>query len=118
MPNMPKMPSFGAQNLASELSSPSSEESQKDSSVGEEIVKPTLTTHEASVANQFKMPMTSNKGIECVASRKGFYNQTRLREGDSFTLRSENEFGDWFKCVDKDLEKKRVEFIKMKKASK
>lgn len=55
------------------------------------------------------------KPIEVVADRPGFYNQVRLREGDHFEIRSEDDWGEWFHCVEPGMEKKRVAFLKEKK---
>lgn len=53
--------------------------------------------------------------IEVVAMRKGFYNQQRYEEGDKFLIRSEDDLGEWMKCVDASKEKHRVELFRKKK---
>lgn len=55
------------------------------------------------------------KGIKVVATRKGFYNQMRYSEGDEFIIKSKEDFGDWMKCVDKELEKERVKHYEQKR---
>lgn len=60
----------------------------------------------------------SQSGIKVVATRKGFYNQTRISEGQSFIIRSFEEVAEWMSCVDPIIEKKRIQFIKDKKAKK
>lgn len=77
-----------------------------------EIINPALENNSQVAA------LAPKKRIEVVALGKGFYNQRRLKEGDKFHINSESEFGSWFKCVDKEFEKKRVEFLKNKKAKK
>lgn len=59
---------------------------------------------------------TESEGIDVVATRKGFYNLQRLREGDVFKIKNFKEIGEWMKCLDPDLEKKRLEILKNKKA--
>jgi hypothetical protein len=77
------------------------------------IVTPDNTNHSAVI-----VPKVPKTGIEVVAIGKGFYNQRRITEGTPFKIKSEAEFGSWFKCVDPDLEKKRVELLAAKKARK
>lgn len=81
---------------------------------------PVIDTPENNLNNksEVSIPLVPKKGIEVVALRKGFYNQMRWNEGDKFLIRSEKEFGEWFKCTDSYYEKKRLEFYKEKKAKK
>lgn len=65
--------------------------------------------------NEVKAPVAAQRGIKVVATRKGFYNQMRYREGEQFVIRSEEDFGEWMKCVDPSFEKKRQEFYKQKR---
>lgn len=62
------------------------------------------------------MPLVPKSGIKVVATRKGFYNQLRVKEGDEFIIKDFSKIGEWMKCVDPALERKRVEFYKNKKA--
>ena len=79
--------------------------------------KPEFITPETTNKSEIKLPQApTKKVIEVVATRKGFYNQNRIKEGEKFNLRSEAEFGEWFKCINPVLEKKRQEFLKNKKA--
>lgn len=80
--------------------------------------KPLMQSYEDGNASIMKAPSTPKKGIEVVALRKGFYNQFRINEGEKFLIRSEKDFGDWFRCTEPSFEKKRIEFINAKKAKK
>jgi hypothetical protein len=84
----------------------------------DEFKKPVMLSPEQNLQTQTKVPAAPRNGIEVVATRKGFYNQRRIKEGDEFKIRSEEEFGEWFKCKDAQFEKKRLEFVKNKKAKK
>lgn len=84
----------------------------------EELKAPTIISPDDSNNSQVSAPKAPKGGIAVVATGKGFYNQERLREGDKFSIRSEEDFGQWFKCEDKFWEARRVEFFKQKKASK
>lgn len=86
-----------------------------------EVVKPTLpeiNNPSTDVSNDISIPMIPKTGIKVVATRKGFFGQLRLAEGNEFTVYSSKQFGDWFKCVDPVFEKQRKQFIKDKKAKK
>lgn len=63
------------------------------------------------------VPLTKQV-IEVVATRKGFYGQVRISEGTKFSVASFDDLGEWMKCTDKEIEKKRVKFLKDKKAKK
>jgi len=56
--------------------------------------------------------------IEVVATRAGFYAQRRLSEGARFMVKDFSELGEWMKCVDSKMERKRVQFFKDKKKAK
>lgn len=79
--------------------------------------KPVIETPDTVNSSVAKVSVPS-KGIKVVATRKGFYNQTRMKEGEEFTIKSEEEFGEWFKCVDPKFEEKRQAFYKSKKVKK
>lgn len=51
------------------------------------------------------------EGIECIADRKGFYNQNRIEESEKFYLAGPEDFGSWFRCVNPDWEKARSKSI-------
>lgn len=63
------------------------------------------------------VPLTKQV-IEVVATRKGFYGQERISEGQTFKVASFKSLGEWMICTDKELEKKRKQFFKDKKALK
>lgn len=120
MPQMPNLPSLNNESSESEVgasSSPFTEDSaelnaaESDVTVEEDvqIAKPVVVTP-SEPSNQVKLQVPK-KGIEVVALRKGFYNQNRLKEGDTFYIKSTEEFGDWFKCTDPLFEKERVKIL-------
>ena len=117
MPQMPGMPSSVSDESDSKLDS-----SPIKLSVplhDEEVFKkPLLNTPDSNNSSTIAVPLISKQGIEVVAIRKGFYNRNRYKEGDKFFIRSEEQFGEWMKCVDPILEKKRIELYKSKKAKK
>lgn len=100
-------PALDSENVLSETPSEASEPSPVE--VKPEIIKP----NEAD--NEVKIPIVPKGGIEVVATRKGFYGQMRKREGDVFTVPKFESLGEWMRCKDPVLEKKRVEFFKEKK---
>ena len=128
MPQMPSMPSLDKNSDALEinsgaLSSPFAEDSASVESDVKEMydnveVKPAIENFDENLQTQVAIRSAPKKGIEVVATRNGFYNQSRYREGDSFLIKSEQEFGEWMKCVDPEMEKKRIEFYKNRKAKK
>lgn len=82
------------------------------------VQAPKLHSHETTISNSLENVMIPKGGIKVVALRKGFYNQNRLSKGAKFTVKSFDELGLWMRCEDSDLEKKRVQFLKEKKARK
>ncbi len=120
MPGMPSLVSDGAEALLSpesEVSIGSDASDLAESLLEAPVHKPTLISAENKSVSTVKAS-APKKGLEVVALRKGFYNQHRLREGDSFTIKSFEDLGDWMKCVDPDLQKKHLENLKYKKAIK
>jgi len=113
MPQMPQMNPLQdsavnpAESLVPELQAP----------IHEEILKPVIKNADNEDSSKVVISVPK-KGIEVVAMAKGFYNQNRYVEGDKFSIRSEQEFGEWMKCVDPAMEKRRIEFYKNKKAKK
>lgn len=65
--------------------------------------------------SSLKLPNAPKGGFEAVATRSGFYGQSRLREGDTFQMAAFEDFGEWMKFLDPDIERKRVQFLKEKK---
>ena len=105
VPAAPEMDAVGSEDV---LNAPSHEE----------IVKPTIISQEEKISNSIVAPRIPRSGIDVVADRNGFYNQERISEGRPFKVKSFEELGEWMRCIDPDLEKKRVEFFKNKKAKK
>lgn len=62
------------------------------------------------------IPIVPKSGIKVVATRKGFYNQSRIKEGHEFVIKDFSKIGDWMKCLDPVLERKRLSYYKKKKA--
>lgn len=60
----------------------------------------------------------SKQGIEVIATRKGFYGQRRVPKGETFSVASFADLGEWMICTDKEQEKKRQQFFKEKKKAK
>ncbi len=54
-------------------------------------------------------------GVEVIALRAGFFQQSRKVEGDRFVIPSPDRIGDWMKFADPKLEAKRQADIKAKK---
>ena len=94
------------------------EENVKNSLPGEEEIKQEYITPESSNSSSISIPKFSSKGIEVVATRKGFYNQRRISEGEKFIVKKKENLGEWMKCVDPALERERFNFFKNKKAKK
>ena len=110
---MPGLVSAGSMPTLSEASS---YEEASDLALPEHV-KPILE----SVENKSESLVSASplkKGIEVVALRKGFYNQHRLKENETFTVKSFEDLGEWMKCLDPDLQKKHFENLKNKKAMK
>lgn len=63
------------------------------------------------------VPLTKQV-IKVVATRKGFYGQERIPAGREFSVSSFKALGEWMKCLDPEMEKKRIQFFKDKKAKK
>lgn len=128
MSNMPVMPSLNKSSSGDEInSSLSSSPLTDDSASAESDVslnvplheeKPAMVNIDKDISTQLNVPSAPKKGIEVVAQMKGFYNQKRYNQGDSFLIKSEEQFGSWMKCVDPAFEKKRIEIIKLRKAKK
>ncbi len=63
-----------------------------------------------------KVVAPSKSGIEVVALRAGFFQNTRKSEGERFIVPSMDKVGTWMKCVDKKAEELHQEQIQKKKA--
>jgi len=121
MNNMPSMPKVNDNSLPVEDIEKNEELHlpQSNSPSQEEIFpKQEYVGGEKDIATNVKMPLAPKSGIEVVATRKGFYGQRRINEGDEFRVKKFEDLGQWMKCKDKDLERQRVKFFKDKKAKK
>jgi len=124
---LPTMPNLGANPVSSpgldvEKSTPSFGEDktldvpahdEQNASVLQKPATPDL--HSPEISSIIKLSELSKNGIQVVATRKGFYNQNRIREGEVFRIQSFEDIGEWMKCTDPDLEKERVKFFKEKR---
>ena len=122
---MPQMPTVGE-------TQPVVTSSLSEGMSGEEVNTPTpelqapvheeekviIESAEEVISSNVDIPVVTSNGIEVVAVRGGFFNQQRLSEGAEFKVKKFEQLGEWMKCKDKALERKRVEFFKNKKAKK
>ena len=76
---------------------------------------PKCITPEGKDSSTVAAPKVPKKGIEVVATRKGFYNRERKNEGDKFIVKKKHLLGEWMTCTDPDLEVERIKFFKAKK---
>lgn len=115
---MNQMPKLNSAEISPLIDDSASAESEVSLSVPshEEFDKPMLEDSQSNNSTNVAAVLAPKKGIEVVAMSSGFYNQKRIREGESFFIKSEQEFGSWMKCKDSAMEKKRIEFYKLKKA--
>lgn len=122
MPSMPAMPSLasssddssfteGVANAAPEVDLDVPSHNDEDFA----FKKPELIGADSNDHSQVRARIVPKQGIEVEATRKGFYNQMRHKEGDRFFVKNREELGEWMKCVDSLEEKARVEFFKNKK---
>lgn len=124
MPQMPTMPSKPQSDASSsEFTdsevSPSSAEGSAPSGVElSEDDTPEIINPVNKSANVSEVRSTPKRGIRVVATEKGFYNNLRREPGDEFIIKSEEDFGEWFYCVDPVTEAKRVDYVKNKKVKK
>ena len=126
MPGMPGMDtnaSTPSMDSGATLTPPSHEgdsnkEAENETQAPVELQRPEINRPESEISNNVEAPMIPKEGIKVVALRKGFYNQNRIREGDKFIVKSFKQLGEWMRCEDKDLEEKRKEMLKNKKARK
>ena len=80
-----------------------------------EIKKPEIDKGEGKVESNIKTPIAPKDGIEVVATREGFFNQHRIKRGQSFKVSKVEQLGDWMSCKDPSMEKERVKRIEQKK---
>lgn len=126
---MPGMPSFENKEGVSStsLSSPESEAAlSKDGAASQEKneekqdldKRPELDSPDNKSQSNVNVMENPKNGIKVKAIRAGFFKQKRIREGDEFTIKNFDQVGEWMRCLDKELEKKRVKFYEDKKARK
>lgn len=116
--SMPTMPTVSKDTELEEgvLTAPSHEE--KEVSVKTEVSRDLLyISPDEDINNNIDVPIPK-EGIKVTATMKGFYGQMRKKVGDEFNVKCFEDLGTWTKCKDKELEKKRKEFFKNKKAKK
>lgn len=58
-----------------------------------------------------------DSGIEVIAIRAGFFQNSRKNEGDRFIVPSMDKVGSWMKCTDSGAEKLHQEDMKQRKAA-
>lgn len=124
MPGMPEMNST-VEPVSQEaglpenkgLEIPSHEDNSESIESAPVVEKPVqIITPESQVSNNVDIPLIPKAGIKVVAMRKGFFAQQRVKEGEEFIVRKLENLGEWMKCLDPVIEKKRVQFFKDKKA--
>lgn len=106
---MPKAAGMPSMEPAAILNAPSHEEEYK-------VVLPEFDTPETISQTEVNIPKSPRGGIEVVATRKGFFGQQRLKEGDKFKIKDFSQIGEWMKCLDPTLENERLKLLKDKKA--
>ena len=122
--NMPMpMPSAKDQDLIDEGSKDSSSSLDLNppshfDDEDESFKKPNLKNIDNDIVSNVSAPVERLNGIDVVALRDGFYNQRRIPEGMQFKIKNFDDIGDWMKCVNPVLEKKNLEYHKLKKAKK
>lgn len=115
MPSMPSIKPISPDSSELDLSPSFAEDSGEQSSGSAEVeIAPVAILDPSRNANLAEVRPAA-RGIQVVATEKGFYNQLRLAEGNEFTIRSEEDFGSWFKCIDPVFEKKRIAAMNNKK---
>jgi len=93
-------------------------ESPKDPVASNEITSDKPKIVDPSETSSVVDVKVAQSGIEVIADRKGFYNQSRIFKGEGFKVKSFEALGEWMICKDPVIEKKRKEFFKAKKARK
>jgi len=122
IPSMPGINQVSSDDVNTALSSisPTPEVSKDAPGLAEELVVPEHKVMFNNVDDKnesiIATPKISKEGIKVVALRKGFYNQERIKENQEFLVKNFSDLGEWMKCVDPDLERKRMLEMKSKKA--
>lgn len=81
----------------------------------EQIVQAPQVDKQPEVKQPDVKPEAQPSGMEVVAMRDGFMFNTRIKEGDKFSIKSEEQFGSWFRCLDPKMEEKRIKYLEDKK---
>ena len=90
-----------------------------DETISKDVVpKQSYDTIESKVVSNVSVPKIPKTGIAVIATRKGFYGQQRLKEGDKFVVRKIQDLGEWMKCIEPSMERERLNYFKDKKAKK
>lgn len=55
------------------------------------------------------------RNIEVMATRNGFFDQERKKEGDKFVVPSMKQLGSWMKCLDPKIEEMHLEALRVKR---
>lgn len=125
MPTMPLMNDKNKDDVSSDMSVSSlSGEVSNDASLGEELKapnhedKPVEYVDASKSSSEVETPIVSRNGIAVKATRLGFFANRRYKKGDTFNVMTFQQLGDWMTCEDPIIERKRLEFIKSKKAKK
>lgn len=120
MPGMPGMPvvSENTPSLSEGMSGEGVTSSTPVLDAPSHETKVIIESPEETITSNVDIPVVTNMGIKVIATREGFFGQQRLKEGSSFTVKKFENLGEWMKCEDAVIERKRVEFFKKKKAKK
>jgi hypothetical protein len=119
MPTMPSISEVEEKSPVSEASSLSEGMSGEGVSLdAPEHESVQIESAEDKIDSNVNIPSVSAKGIEVVATMSGFYGQQRLKEGSEFIVKDFKSLGEWMKCKDAAMERKRVAALKEKKAKK
>lgn len=89
--------------------------SLNDGGVSSDTSSVEIATMDNTDSTRVDVPKAASNGIEVVATRSGFFAQQRKVEGDKFFVSKFEQLGEWMKCLDTEMEKKRVAFFKEKK---
>lgn len=116
--NVPSMPGLPAMNTPVVEDNPMGSTEEKENVNNEVTLEKPIIDNPSSTDSVISVSNMSASGIEVIATRKGFYNQTRVYEGQEFKVKDFDALGEWMKCIDPVVEKKRVQFFKDKKAKK
>ena len=126
MPSMPGMPSIPSEdvapaNLPGELVADEAPEVESSEDAAPEVtpeVPVKVIDPGKDIESELVLPKAPAGGIAVTATMKGFYGQMRKKEGDKFNVAKFESLGEWMICDDKEVDKKRKEFLRLKKIKK